>query len=67
MINWVIAYLLFGVFFASMGWYGMNTSTEQKTKRYQVRIILGLLFGWPIMIGYVLILAGFFLLFGGLF
>lgn len=66
-INWIIAYLLFGVFFALMGWYGMATSYEQKSTRYKVKIILGLLFAWPAMIGYVLVLAAFFLLFGGLF
>lgn len=65
MINWIIAYLLMGVAFALIGNYGMLES--DKGKRYKLKITLGLLFAWPIMIGYVLLIAAVFLLFGGLF
>ena len=65
MINWIIAYLLVGVFFALVGNYGMLDS--DKGARYKLRITFGLLFAWPIMIGYVLLIALFFMTFGGLF
>jgi len=54
-----------GVAFALIGNYGMLES--DKGKRYKLKITLGLLFAWPIMIGYVLLIAAVFLLFGGLF
>lgn len=65
MLNWVIAYLLFGAFFALMGNYGMANS--DRSTRYKLRITLGLFFAWPFMIGYVLLLALFFIMAGGLF
>lgn len=65
MINWVIGYLLIGAFFALVGNYGMAES--DRSKRYKLRITIGLFFAWPFMIGYVLILALFFIVVGGLF
>ena len=65
MINWVIAYLLFGAFFALVGNYGMLES--DRSKRYKLRITLGLFFAWPFMIGWVLLTALVFIVMGGLF
>ena len=65
LIDLVIAYVLMGVFFASMGLCGMLDSG--KDRKYMIRITFGLLFFWPFMIGYVLILALAFIVFGGLF
>jgi hypothetical protein len=49
-----------GIVFAFLGLYGMNTATEKKSVAYQIKITLGLVFAWPIMVGGAFLLALFF-------
>lgn len=63
MIHWIIIYLFIGAAFGFIANVGMVDS--DKTRAYKIKITLGLLFAWPIMIGYVLLLVGAFLIFGG--
>lgn len=65
MIHWIIIYLFIGAAFGFIANVGMVDS--DKGARYKLRITFGLLFAWPIMIGYVLLIALFFMTFGGLF
>ena len=63
MLYWVVIYLLVG---AVLGFISnVHMVNSGKSKGYKIMATLGLLFGWPLMIGYILILA--FLLSGGLF
>ena len=63
MIHWIIIYLFIGAAFGFIANVGMVDSN--KTRAYKTKITLGLLFAWPIMIGYILILVAAFLVFGG--
>lgn len=63
MIHWIIIYLCIGAAFGFIGNVGMVDS--DKTRAYKIKITLGLLFAWPIMIGYLMILVAAFLVFGG--
>lgn len=63
MIHWIIIYLFIGAAFGFIANVGMVDS--DKTRAYKSKITLGLLFAWPIMVGYLLILVAAFLVFGG--
>lgn len=65
MIHWVIGYFVIG---AALGFISnVHMVDSGKSRAYKIRATLGLLFFWPAMIAYVLLIALFFMFSGGLF
>ncbi len=65
-MTWVIAYFVVGAILATISAIHLQMNTD-KSKTYKAKAILGLLFVWPPMLAYVLIIAGAFMLNGGIF
>jgi len=66
MIFWTVGYFVVGAILATISGIHMQTNTDKSTV-YKIRAILGLLFAWPLMLAYVFVVAGLFMVFGGLF
>lgn len=64
-MGWVIAYAVVGMFTALVGYGGMRNAGHGKP--LSVKRAVQLLFFWPIMYAYALVVAAFFMIFGGLF
>lgn len=66
MITWLMVYFVIGAVLATISGIHMQVNTDKGTA-YKVKAILGLVFLWPFMILYVLVIAGFFMISGGIF
>ena len=66
MITWFVIYFVIGAVLASISGIHMQVNTYKGTT-YKVKAILGLLFFWPFMMAYLLVIAGFFMFFGSIF
>ena len=63
---WIVAYFVIGAILATISAVHMQVNTD-KGRSYKIKAILGLFFVWPVMIGYVLLIAAAFMLNGGIF
>lgn len=63
---WIIVYFVIGAILATISAIHLQVNTD-KSPKYKAKAILGLLFFWPPMLAYVLIIAGAFMLNGGIF
>lgn len=66
MITWLVIYFVIGAVLATISGIHMQVNTDKGTT-YKVKAILGLVFLWPFMLLYVLVIAGFFMISGGIF
>lgn len=66
MITWLVIYFVIGAILATISGIHMQVNTD-KGIAYKAKAIFGLLFFWPIMMAYLLVIAAFFMFFGSIF